>query len=161
MRALHFTRPCTPSACMALLTLGCLSLPVHAMTGKQVYDIVSRSVVIVHTPTGLGSGVVIAKQLIATNCHVVQANAMVEIEFFKVRTVADVVGRNEQHDVCVVRLKEPLPGAEPVRGVRSWASINVGEVVYTLGAPTGFRYTGARKCVRHAYRRRCRRAVGR
>lgn len=126
---------------LLLISFGVISRPSSALTGQEVYAVVKNSTVIVHLPSGLGSGVLVANDLVVTNCHVVKSHSEVTIEFFKVRVVGVVVGRNDQHDVCVVKLKGQLKGTKPIRGIRNWKSVVVGENMFALGAPTGFKYT--------------------
>ena len=101
----------------------------------------------VYKRQGTGSGVLMTPQLIATNCHVIGDELTVSVEFFGNRTLGSLVGRNGRNDVCVVRIADPLKGATPVKGTRPWSSVSVGETVYALGAPKGFKYTFTRGVV--------------
>lgn len=128
---------------VALVILGIFSFNTAALalTGEQVYSQAAKSVVVVRTPSGLGSGVFITDKLIATNCHVTKGFDSVEIEFFKSIVTGTVVGKNEQNDVCAVKIDQSLPGTQPVRGTRRWEAVNVGESIYAIGAPSGYKYT--------------------
>ena len=118
-----------------------------ALEGADIYRITSTSIVVIGTSTGTGSGVLMTPQLIATNCHVIGDELTVSVEFFGNRTLGSLVGRNGRNDVCVVRIADPLKGATPVKGTRPWSSVSVGETVYALGAPKGFKYTFTRGVV--------------
>jgi Trypsin-like peptidase domain len=112
-----------------------------ALEGEKVYELTSKSIVVIKVEGGLGSGVLITKTLIATNCHVVKASKSINIEFFNERSAGCIIARNDQNDICVVELEKPLPNAIPVGGFRAWNSLKQGETVYTLGAPKSFKYT--------------------
>jgi len=120
---------------------------VGALTAQEVYQEAANATVIVSTASSLGSGVLVARDLVATNCHVVKSEQQVKLLFVpqatgtQIATSGTVIARNEAHDLCGVRIEQHLPGSRPVTGFRSWASVKVGEPVYTLGAPVGLAYS--------------------
>jgi S1-C subfamily serine protease len=124
----------------ALLILGfcvsslCFSDPI-------LYKKASKSIVVVFAGDGLGSGVLLSPTIVATNCHVVGDLKVVEVEFFGAKQSANVVGRNDTQDVCILSIVRSFPNSAPVPGVRFIKDIDVGETVYALGAPAGLTYT--------------------
>lgn len=115
--------------------------PCIALTSDQVFSIASKSVVVVRVEDGLGSGVYISPKMIATNCHVVGDRKYVVIEQNRRRVDGVVIDRNDQNDVCLVEVKDSLAGVAPIRGIRSFDSVRVGEPVYAIGNPVGFEAT--------------------
>jgi S1-C subfamily serine protease len=54
-------------------------------------------------------------------------------------TPAALVGRNEKWDRCVLAIKESR--LDPIKGIRGFDDLIVGEKVYTVGAPIGLERT--------------------
>ena len=68
------------------------------------------SVVKVHTSTksgghGVGTGVVVAKDLVATNCHVLANTNGVKITKFGDSSVPDAIRADWKHDICILRFQ--------------------------------------------------------
>ena len=122
--------------------------------GKSVKDIfveVSSGIVVVFArdaggkKTVQGSGVVIGKNEVVTNCHIVS-----DAQTIAVRQAADPRGRqtygmdaqllerNEQRDLCLLFVDELSvpPAANPVP-LAAARSVSIGEDVYAIGAPRG------------------------
>jgi hypothetical protein len=131
---------------VGVVLLGCAG-SVPALTPQEVYQHAANSTVVIRTESGLGSGVLVSPYLVATNCHVTKSDESVKVFFMhqttglQVTATGTVVGRNEPHDVCAVGIEQAFPGSRPVGGIRSWASVKVGDPVYTLGAPIGLAYS--------------------
>jgi S1-C subfamily serine protease len=85
--------------------------------------------------TSHGSAVAVSPKDAITNCHIV-TNAKSIILVNTARTLrAEVVSADPSTDRCYLRV---LDGAlEPVPGFRDYASLAVGEVVFTIGSPKG------------------------
>ncbi len=92
--------------------------------------------------SGIGSGVVIdAEGHILTNNHVVADADNIKVEFahekgriFK----AEVVGRDENSDLAVIRLTE-LPDVLPVAELGDSDALLPGNIVIAIGSPLGFK----------------------
>ena len=125
--------------------------PADSKSVKDMFAELSSSIVVVLTfddggrKTGQGSGVVVGKNEVVTNCHVV-SNART----IAVRQAADVrgretylmeaelVARNEQRDLCLLSVKElSVPPAAPPVTFAAVRSVSIGEEVYAIGAPQG------------------------
>ena len=104
-----------------------------------------RSVVVIETDTGQGSGVIIRPNLVATNCHVVDDGTAIMV--FKAnnrRAQKDEVFRAQIHrahetrDLCLLEVAG-LWGV--AANLRRTDSLTVGESVYAIGAPQGLDYS--------------------
>lgn len=104
----------------------------------QIFLENSQSVVRVLTfdknsdPIAQGSGVVVTKDLVATNCHVVSDSEFVGIQLGRDRTFAKIE-KSYQSDLCLLRMDSSL--GKPIR--LSSSKPVPGEKVYTLGHPLG------------------------
>jgi serine protease Do len=68
------------------------------------------SVVKVHVATksgghGVGTGVVVGKDLVATNCHVIANSAGIKITKFGDSFVPDAIKADWKHDICIMRFQ--------------------------------------------------------
>ena len=95
--------------------------------------------------TGQGSGVVVGKNEVVTNCHVVSNTRTIAVrqaadvrgrETYRMK--AELVARNEQRDLCLLSVKElsTPPAAIPVPFAAA-RRVSIGEEVYAIGAPQG------------------------
>lgn len=126
----------------------------HSADGKSVKDMfaeVSSSIVVVLTfdaggrRTGQGSGVVVGKNEVVTNCHVVSNTRTIAVrqaadvrgrETYRMK--AELVARNEQRDLCLLSVKElSAPPAAPPVIFAAARNVSIGEEVYAIGAPQG------------------------
>ncbi|MGE3541007.1 MAG: S1C family serine protease [Candidatus Tectimicrobiota bacterium] len=82
-----------------------------------------------------GSAVAVSQDTLLTNCHVVQGRPYIVVRQMKTEYKASVVSGDVTHDRCVLALDVQV--LEPVPGHRTFASLAVGEKVYTLGSPKG------------------------
>ena len=105
---------------------------------EQVYQL-KASVVKVHVITqtgghGMGTGVVVAKDTIATNCHVLAHSTGISVSKFgdSISPVAMVA--DWKHDACL--LKFNYLELTPVK-LSSAASLHYGDEVFTIGFPGG------------------------
>ncbi len=91
---------------------------------------------------GTGSGVVIdMKGFILTNSHVVKGAEKVTVTFHDGKEFdGEVVGRDEETDVAVVRLKKP-PGNLVAARIGDSDKLEVGEFVLAVGSPLGMDQT--------------------
>ena len=104
-----------------------------------------RSVVVIETDTGQGSGVIIRPNLVATNCHVVDdGTAIIVFKANNRRAQKDEVFRAQIHrahkarDLCLLEVAG-LWGV--AANLRRTDSLTVGESVYAIGAPQGLDYS--------------------
>ncbi len=118
---------------------------------KDMFAEVSGGIVVVLAldaggrQTGQGSGVVVGKNAVTTNCHVVSGARTIAVrqaadirghETYRMK--AELIARNEQRDLCLLSVKElsAPPAATPVPFAAA-RSVSIGEEVYAIGAPQG------------------------
>ena len=106
-------------------------------TPMELYDAVYRSVVVIRTPAGQGSGFLFNNQnTILTNYHVLSNETDVEIEFFdRTRTQAIVIGSDAYSDLAVLAVTSAPADAEPLSF--SDQSVGIGQQVVAIGNPLG------------------------
>jgi len=120
-----------------------------AMNAQEVFKKVERSIfVVVATPSladaksrnfVTGSAVAVTEHLLLTNCHVVKGRPVIKIVQNDQATDAELVAGKMGLDRCVLRADSIK--LEPVRGVRSFDNLAVGEHVYAVGAPFRLEHT--------------------
>jgi serine protease Do len=106
------------------------------LTPTEVYEAAYRSVVLIRTPIGQGSGFLYnTSNIIVTNYHVVANETDIEIEFFdRTRTQATVVGSDAYADVAVLSVPTAPAEATPLNfGNQS----SIGQQVVAIGNPLG------------------------
>lgn len=123
---------------------GALPAPASPLTPQQIYQRAALSVVVVlgfdqaRDAVGQGSGVVIAPDTVATNCHVVQRAEAVVILFRSNLYSALAVEGNRKFDYCILRTAG-LP-ATPA-SIGQLDNVAPGQRVYTVGSPRGLELT--------------------
>ena len=108
----------------------------NGFTPAEVYDITYRSVVVIRTPIGQGSGFLFNNSnLIATNYHVVEDETDIEIEFFdKTRTQATIVGSDAYSDVAILS----VPTVPVIATSLNFGNQpSIGQQVVAIGNPLG------------------------
>lgn len=92
-------------------------------------------------PSGMsqGSAVAIEATKLLTNCHVVEGAQTITLLQDKKEWTAELSRSDPQTDRCV--LVVPNASFTPVRGVRPFDDLKVGEPLYTLGSPSGLELT--------------------
>ena len=127
-----------------LLAVCCLlaASAVHAESVPQLFKRVQGSVLVIHVPGEVGSGVLIdGKGLVMTAAHVVQAAEDIQVEFITGEKVpAHVIASEPQADVALIQLKE-VPAKAVVSPLGDSDQVEVGENVIVIGAPMGISYT--------------------
>jgi S1-C subfamily serine protease len=106
------------------------------LTPTEVYEAAYRSVVVIRTPVGQGSGFIYNNpSTIVTNYHVVTNETDIEIEFFdRTRIQATVIGSDAYADVAVLHVSTSPAEATPLTfGNQS----NIGQQVAAIGNPLG------------------------
>ncbi len=113
-------------------------------TAEQVFNDVSQSVVkvVVTNETGTvmatGSGVVIARQTVITNCHVALKGPLVSVKTPKESYPANVSVADEEYDLC----KLDVQGLNaPAVDIGSSQYVRTGQKVFAVGAPQGLDLT--------------------
>ena len=115
-----------------------------ALTPREVFKLVSPSVFIVEAldaadeVTAFGSGVAVAPDQIVTNQHVVAGAIKLRVRQGENSWPAEVTHSNAEHDL--VRLRVEGLTVQVVQ-VRLSSTLEVGEVVYAIGAPKGLELT--------------------
>jgi serine protease Do len=107
-------------------------------TPQQVYEDVYRSVVVIRTPLGLGSGFLFSdSNTIITNYHVVAEETDIEIEFFdRTRTQATVIGSDAYSDVAVLTVPN-VPSEVTPLVFSEQTNVYIGQQVVAIGNPLG------------------------
>jgi len=114
---------------------------VLAKTPEEVFEIASKSVVAIkvlgddaNKITTIGSGVVVAKDEVLTNCHVAEKGRFLLVRHEGVDHVAVLASRLSQHDLCLLSVRT-LAGQAVTLGAAT--KLKVGTAVYAIGAPEG------------------------
>ena len=105
-------------------------------TPDEIYEVTYRSVVVIRTPIGQGSGFMFnTSSMILTNYHVVGDETDIEIEFFdRTRTQATVIGTDAYSDIAVLTVTTAPAEALPLSlGEQS----EVGQQIVAIGSPLG------------------------
>ena len=119
-----------------LLNLEAIIDQLLSLTPTQVYEAAYRSVVVIRTTIGQGSGFLYNNSnIILTNYHVVEDETDIEIEFFdRTRTQATVIGSDAYADVAVLSVPTVPTEATPLNfGNQS----SIGQQVVAIGNPLG------------------------
>jgi len=115
-----------------------------AMTPQQIFAKDSPSIVVVKTynatgqPLKLGSGVVIARGQVVTNCHVVKDGVTLQVMQGKVAYSASLHFSDTDRDLC--QLSVPQLTAPPV-SMGDAKTLQPGASVVAIGAPEGLELT--------------------
>jgi S1-C subfamily serine protease len=111
-----------------------------SLTASDVYERVSGSVFTVYVLDadtrkliGHGSAVAVSKRHLITNWHVASAGDLLVIENAKHRGAATVYAADADNDLCW--LESVNLELHPIEAIRAFATLKVGETVYSLGSP--------------------------
>jgi S1-C subfamily serine protease len=106
-------------------------------TPADVYDGAHKSVVLIRTPVGQGSGFMYNDQTtIVTNYHVVKNETDIEIQFFDgTRTQATTIGADAYADIAVLEVSSAPSEAVPL--TLSEKLVGIGQQVVAIGNPLG------------------------
>jgi len=85
--------------------------------------------------TKQGSAVAVSQNELVTNCHVVEGAQKITLKQGKAERAVELARANPAADRCVLSVAEK--NLTPVRGVRAYGDLEVGEALYTLGSPSG------------------------
>jgi tetratricopeptide (TPR) repeat protein len=120
------------AGCALVLTL--TPAAAGASTAERVFATVSPSVVVVRAATSQGSGVVVAPQVVATNCHVLREGAQITVQRGRISHTATRLWRDQLRDLCLLQV--PTLESPPVT-LGEAGRLRVGATVYAVGAPQG------------------------
>jgi hypothetical protein len=128
---------------LLLLAAGAAHAAAPGKTPEQIYQQASQSVVVIHAldmdgnPINLGSGVVTGREVVTTNCHVIEDAARIEITYQGNTFSGTPAAVHQERDVCQIR----VPQLSAPRAVLSTGRLRVGQRVYAIGAPEGLELT--------------------
>lgn len=112
------------------------------LTPQEIYRRAAKSVVTITARSGagqsLGSGVVLSKDVVATNCHVTNDGEDVMVHFAGERYPALASLGNDELDFCLL-FTENLPATPAPIG--TLAQVEPGAPVYSIGSPQGLKLT--------------------
>jgi S1-C subfamily serine protease len=124
----------------AWLHLGVFSGMAQAQSAEAVFQRASPSIFVVESRLNdgrrmQGSAVVVAPELLATNCHTIGEGQPATLRRGRIVVAANVVHRDRWNDICVLVPQTQL-GAPPAV-LESAATLRVGAPVFAVGAPLG------------------------
>jgi hypothetical protein len=115
----------------------------NALDASELFKRLSPSVLTIEAFTargvGQGSAVAVTTTEAFTNCHVVEGALKIVAKHQKKELLAELKRADPASDRCVLSVAEPV--LVPVAGVRAADSLQIGEPLYTIGAPSGFELT--------------------
>jgi hypothetical protein len=131
-----------------LLLMAILAGPAFALPPDQVFVKASPSVVMVFAMEGnegvQGSGVVVAKEKIVTNCHVAlikggkTARRRLVVRHQEQALAANLLAKDVDFDTCLLGV--PTLQAVPIK-IANMRSLKIGQHVFAIGAPSGLDLT--------------------
>lgn len=115
-----------------------------SLSPSEIYKVAAQSVVVViafdrsRDAISQGSGVVIGVNIVATNCHVLEAAETAVVMFRGKPYEATAVRGSKEMDYCILNT-----GGLPARVARigKLSSVVPGQRVYSVGSPRGFELT--------------------
>ena len=137
------------------------SAPAWGKSAKEVFAEVARSVVVVLAldssgeTSAQGSGVVVGKNEVATNCHVIEDAAKIVVRQAadssggeNYRMSAEILARDNERDLCLLFVDElSEPPAAPIATMGAAKGLTVGEEIFAVGAPEGLELSMSRGIV--------------
>jgi len=108
---------------------------------EDLFKRISPSIVTIHTfdereyPQGQGSGVVIGKDRVVTNCHVLREADSLKISSGSEEYAASWIRTDPSRDICVLSVNGIA--ASPI-DIRKMGDVKIGETVFAIGNPLGF-----------------------
>lgn len=126
---------------LLILSLGIIfvQISLHAAPNNELIFKLKASVVKVHVTTksgghGVGTGVVVAKDLIATNCHVIANATGVKITKFGDSFAPDAMKADWKHDLCILRFQ--YLDLKPVE-IGDSDNLKYEQAIFSIGFPGG------------------------
>lgn len=127
----------------AILGAAQLAMPAaFALDAEQVFDRVAPSIVLIlakdKRTVNQGSGVVVARERVITNCHVVKQRGQLTVKWKERELSASIEREDSKRDLC----RLVVPGLDaPVATHAKLASVRIGQRVYAVGNPEGLELT--------------------
>jgi hypothetical protein len=119
------------------------SIAFAAKTPERIFEEASKSVVVIHSygaddkPINQGSGIVVGKESVITNCHVVEKSVYIKVPYQARLHTATVRNSDIDRDLCELQVSQlPAP-----RAIVWTGALKVGQRVYAIGAPEGLELT--------------------
>jgi S1-C subfamily serine protease len=112
----------------------------HALPPAGIFARSASAVVVVHTPSGQGSGFVVhGSGVIVTNLHVVRGESAIKVVLWNGAelSVRRIEGYSERHDLAVLRVKNQLN----TLALAAKEELLPGEHVVAIGNPLGLQLT--------------------
>ncbi|MBI4206716.1 MAG: trypsin-like peptidase domain-containing protein [Betaproteobacteria bacterium] len=115
----------------------------YARTPEQIYQQASKSVVVIQAfdrednPINQGGGVVVGREAVVTNCHVVEDSAKLVVSYDKEQFDATLTHADHERDLCQLA----VPRLTAPRAALWTGRLRVGQRVYAIGAPEGLELT--------------------
>jgi len=120
-------------------------------TPKELAKRIGEAVIMVNTPSGLGSGFIIHPEGYAiTNAHVIQGETRLKATVYEQRdrdfrrlVIEDVeiLAVNNHLDLAMIKLKHPDGKAFPTVPLQASEELDVGQGVFAIGSPLGLERT--------------------
>ncbi len=120
-----------------LITLNKELTALSKQTPGRVYEKVYKSVVVIRTSIGQGSGFIYDDYLVLTNWHVVEGVDRADVQFYdQTRAYALVLATDAYSDVAVLKIDRKPSDSLPLKLANS-SEIWIGETVVAIGNPLG------------------------
>lgn len=132
------------TAALAALSFAAYAQKEAPTDASNVFKKASPSIVVVRTaradgsPYKQGSGVVVAKGQVATNCHVVEGSSAITVGTADGPAAATLSRGDAAKDLCVLAVPT---GSMPAADIRPAKSMAIGETVFAIGWPKGLELT--------------------
>ena len=116
---------------------------VNALAPVQLFKMLSPSIYVVNVTRSdgnelQGSAVAVSSNILLTNCHVVSNSSSIILTQNKMNIHATLVSADDDADRCILKTESALTSHVPIR---SYDELNIGERVYSIGAPAGLELT--------------------
>jgi Tfp pilus assembly protein PilF len=129
------------TALLAVLALWCTQT--FAKTPEQIFQQASKSVIVIQAfdqegnPVNQGGGVVVGREAVVTNCHVLEDAAKLVVSYDKEQFDASMSHADNERDLCQLA----VPRLTAPRATLWTGRLRVGQRVYAIGAPEGLELT--------------------
>jgi len=126
-----------------IAVLAVWTVQAYAKTPEQIFQQASKSVVVIQAfdrednPVNQGGGVVIGREAVATNCHILEDSAKLVVSYDKDQFDATLAHADHERDLCQLA----VPRLTAPRAALWTGRLRVGQRVYAIGAPEGLELT--------------------
>jgi len=116
----------------------------QALNPEELFEKVSPSIFVIHSVdqqgkrNALGSGVVVGREQVITNCHVLRSASGIVVSRGNISYGAEIEFPDAERDLCQLKVKELAAPAVPFADV---AKLRTGQRAYAVGAPRGLELT--------------------